>query len=423
MLTDVDALANALRESREYTFSLVNHLADSQWEVPRWEIVNPLRWEVGHIGFFQELFCVRWRPDDPRGERMASCLPGADALYDSRTVAHERRWDLALPGRDAIQAYLGATLERTLEVVRAGDAQARERCRLALLHEDMHGEAILMSLQSVGLPAPARTWATRSSVLPPCVDIGYEGGLLMQGSPRDASRYVFDNEKWAHPVRVAPFTIASRPVTCGEFAAFVDAGGYQQEAYWAGEGARWRAQARPEAPRYWRRDGSSWWRRWFGEWQPVPLDDTMVHVNRHEAEAYCRWAGRRLPSESEWEFAATAGGVSDFPWGDVMPPEPASLDYRQASPHAGVAPHGPAGAPHGLIGGVWEWTATPFGPYPGFEPDAYEEYSQPYFGTHGTLRGGSFVTRSRLAHGRWRNFYAPNRNDCFAGFRTCAVSR
>ena len=423
MLTDVDALADALRESREYTVSLVDHLADSQWEVPRWAIVNPLRWEVGHIGFFQEFFCVRWQPGDQRGERTASCLPGADALYDSRTVAHERRWDLPLQGRDAIHAYLEATLERTLEVVRSGDARARERCRLALLHEDMHGEAILMTLQSVGLPGPARAWSCRPATLPASGDIEYVGAEFMQGTPRDASRHVFDNEKWAHRAPVAPFAMANRPVTCGEFAAFVESGGYRREAFWEGEGARWRAASVPDAPRLWRREGSSWLRRWFGDWQPVPLEDTMVHVNRYEAEAYCRWAGRRLPTEAEWEFAATAGGVSDFPWGDVMPAAPDGLDHRLTSPHAGAGPYLREGSAHGLIGGVWEWTATPFGPYPGFEPDAYEEYSQPYFGTHGTLRGGSFVTRSRLAHGRWRNFYAPHRNDCFAGFRTCPVSR
>lgn len=421
MLTDVDALADALRESREYTFSLVGHLDDSQWDVPRWEIVNPLRWEVGHIGFFQEFFCLRWQPDDPRGTRTPSCLPAADALYDSRTVAHERRWDLPLPGREAIRCYLEETLERTLDVLRVGHAGATERARLALLHEDMHGEAILMTLQSVGLPAPKRAWAARPAPLPPQADIAFRGGVFLQGTGRDASRYVFDNEKWAHPVHVAPFAMASRPVTCGEFAAFVEAGGYQREALWVGEGARWRAEARPEGPRYWRREGSSWWRRWFGEWQPVPLDDTMVHVNRHEAQAYCRWAGRRLPTESEWEFAATGGGERAFPWGEAMPAQPICLDHRLASPQAGAGPRAPDGVPQALIGGVWEWTSTPFAPYPGFEPDAYEEYSQPFFATHGTLRGGAFVTRSRLVHGRWRNFYAPHRNDCFAGFRTCAV--
>lgn len=399
MLNDVDALREALRESREYTFSLVSHLDPSQWEVPRWEIVNPLRWEVGHIGFFQEFFCLRWRPDDPSGSRTPSCRADADALYDSRTIAHDSRWSLPLPGIPAIRAYLDETLDKTLAALQATAANERDRFRLALLHEDMHGEAILMTLQSVGLPSPAGL-SPPGGAGAPLQDIAVEGGTFLQGTPRGAAHYVFDNEKWAHEVTVAPFAIASRPVTHGEFADFVDDGGYARRDWWTEAGWRWRAAADAIAPRHWRRDGSGWARRWFGQWQAIPRASTMVHVNRHEAEAWCRWAGRRLPTEAEWEFAATGGGRGHHPWGDC-----------EGAP--------PAFTP----GGVWEWTATPFGPYPGFEPDAYEEYSQPYFGTHGVLRGGSFVTRPRLAHARWRNFYVPHRNDPFAGLRTCAISR
>ncbi len=153
----------------------------------------------------------------------------------------------------------------------------------------------------------------------------------------------------------------------------------------------------------------------------------MMHVNAHEAQAYCAFAGRRLPSEAQWEFAARSGlapGADRFPWGDgIAAPGAVNLDgnYGGTVPAAALAS---ADSPTGLrqmIGNVWEWTATAFEPYPQFSPDPYKEYSQPWFGDHRVLRGGCFATRSRLVHNRWRNFYTPDRNDIFAGFRTAAI--
>lgn len=424
MLNEIDALADALRESREYTLSMYGHLRGDDWNVPLLEVVNPPVWELAHIGYFQEFFCRRWRPDDPAGIRTPSRLAGADQLFDSRTVAHDSRWALAYPPRDAVLDYLEETLSATLDDLAASRDDDRHRFRLALFHEDMHGEALLMTLQTLGLPAPRRA----HDALPAGADgdvreIPFSGGEFLQGAAGDDGEHAFDNEKWAHPVCVAAFAIDSRPVSSGRFLAFVEERGYTRKEFWTDDGWRWREASGATAPRNWKREGSRWTMRWFDTWHDLDLDSPLVHVSRHEAEAYCRWAGRRLPTESEWEYAARNGGRDvRYPWGNAMPEGVPGLDYRLEIPAMVTEP---AANPSGLemmIGGVWEWTSSAFLPYPGFATDAYAEYSQPWFGTHGVLRGGSFATRSRLVHNRWRNFYLPHRNDVFAGFRTCGAA-
>lgn len=423
MLNEIDSLAAALRESREYTLSMYGHLEAQQWQVPMLEIVNPPIWELAHIGFFQEFFCRRWRPDDPAGAAMPSCLPGADALFDSRTVAHDTRWTLDYPSALQVRRYLDDTLSRTLEDLAASRDDDRHRFRLALFHEDMHGEALLMTLHTLGLPAPKR-----GHVAPPAAtvgegrDISFQGGEFLQGAGRDDGEHAFDNEKWAHSVRVAPCTMASRPVTNGQYRAFVEEGGYGRDEFWSSEGRRWRDAAGASAPRNWKRDGAGWAMRWFDAWRLLPEEAPVVQVCSHEAEAWCRWAGRRLPTEGEWEYAARNAGREDrYPWGAAVPDASLLLDYRLEEPATVPDPWPAASGLEMMIGGVWEWTSSAFVPYPGFEQDAYAEYSEPWFHTHRVLRGGSFATRSRLVHNRWRNFYLPGRNDVFAGFRTCAV--
>lgn len=424
MLNAVDALADALRESREYTLAMYGHLEGAQWQVPMLEIVNPPAWELAHIGWFQEFFCRRWRPDDPGGTRIASCLPGADQRFDSRTVPHDARWHLDYPPLAAIHGYLAETLAATLDDLTASREDDRHRFRLALFHEDMHGEALLMTLHTLGLAPPRRAHDPEPT---PAVDsareIHFPGGEFLQGTRRGDGEHAFDNEKWAHPVRVAPFSMDARPMSNGRFLAFVEEDGYARREFWTGEGWRWREAATAAAPRNWRREGARWRMRWFDAWRELDPGEPLVQVNRHEAEAYCRWAGRRLPTESEWEYAArNGGGEARYPWGETVPQFSPGLDYRLPRPVALPDPWPNAAGTEMMIGGVWEWTASAFAPYPGFETDAYSDYSQPWFHTHAVLRGGSFATRSRLVHSRWRNFYLPHRNDVFAGFRTCAAA-
>ncbi len=379
-------IAAALVDARHYTLAVYAHLDATQEQFPRRREVNPPRWEIGHIGWFQEFWCRRYRPDDPAGARTPPRLPEADRWWDSRHVAHDVRWDLPLPEWDHVRAYLTLTLDDAL--ARLPGAPDRTLHELALYHEDMHGEALLMTLQTLALPAPAWWRAPAVAAAAPAVDVALDDGPCAIGSsPVDArTRFVFDNEQWSHEVALAPFAIASRPVTQGEFAAFVDDGGYVRDAFWAPAAIAWRHRAGRTLPAYWRRRTGGFERRVFDTWQPIDPHAPMCHVCAWEAEAWCAWAGRRLPTEAEWERAALAGVIN-------------------------------------VPGGVWEWAATVFGPYPGFAPGPYAEYSAPWFGDHRVLRGGSWATRARLVHPRFRNFYTPDRHDPFVGFRTCSAGR
>jgi iron(II)-dependent oxidoreductase len=407
------ALARALLDARNYTQRMYAHLTDAQAQFPQLSTVNPARWEIGHIGWFQEFWCRRYAADDPRGARTPSRIPQADTWWDSSHVPHSIRWSLPLPSWDGVHAYLAATLADTLDAL----AKSRDRDRyffeLALYHEDMHIEALLMTLQTLALPLPpGYPVARRGNEVTPIDsrDVQFGGGTMILGTPKDdaETRFVFDNEKWGHPLTLPPFAMARCCVTNAQFLAFVEAGGYDRRELWSDAGWRWRQAQRAGHPTFWRQEAGAWYQRRFDQWLPLAAAEPVMHVNAFEAEAYCTLAGRRLPTEAEWEFAAMATG----------PKSDANLDHRSAGPDAAKAPGNDLAH---LFGNVWEWTATTFQPYPGFAADPYADYSAPWFGDHRVLRGGSFATRSRLVHARWRNFYRPERSDMFAGFRTCAL--
>ena len=421
-LYEGEGLAEALREARARTLATY---ADLDWEAlpPCIASVNPPLWELAHIAWFQEFWCLRDGARLESAKPKAALLAEADRLFDSGSVPHHDRWHLAYPTREAISRYMEQTLEATLDALERTPEAERYFFRLALFHEDMHGEALLMTLQTLGFAPPGiECLEPPPSVAQRARDVFFQGGEFLQGTVAERREFVFDNEKWAHVASVRPFAISAAPVTQGEFAAFVEEGGYCRREFWTAEGWQWREAACAHAPCYWRRDGAGWLVRRFDRWWPIDFAAPMVHVSLHEAQAFCRWADRRLPSEAEWEFAARNGGADDrYPWGDE-PAQCAGLDlrYRGAS-FAIDEPHPSRSGLRHLMGNVWEWTASPFAPYPGFRPDPYREYSEPWFHTHYVLRGGSFATRSRLVHNRFRNFYLPERADAFAGFRTCAI--
>ncbi len=400
-----DALATALQASRRDTLATfaVYEAALPELRVPQRAELNPPLWELGHIGWFQEWWLAR-NPAraqgvraDPEVPRPGGVRADADALYHSSRVAHDTRWALPLPDAAATRADLEAQLWRTLELLAAApeDDVALYFFRLALLHEDMHHEAALYMAQGLGIAIDDARWQA-APLPPPGEPLAFEAGDWRLG--HEGPGFAFDNELGAHPVALAPTVIDRQAVRWAGYLPFVEAGGYAEPRWWSDAGRAWLAQAKaqaapgaaaqatqPAAPRHLRRVGTGWQQWRHGHW--VDLDHALpaCHLTFFEAQAWCAWAGRRLPTEAEWERAAVQCPET-FRWGDV-----------------------------------WEWTASPFAPYPGFAPHPYRDYSAPWFDGRPVLRGASFATQPRMRHPRYRNYFTPERNDLFAGFRSCAV--
>lgn len=360
---DVSTLQSWIIDARARTLRLVSDLSDKQLRVPLLAIINPLLWEIGHVAYFQEFWVLR------HAAGRQPLIANSDSLYDSARIAHDTRWDLLLPSRAETVSYLERVRDGVLERVAHSSFDECDEyfVLLSVFHEDMHGEALKITRQTLAYPSPES--AAGSGDVAGDGDIQVPAGTYLIGSTATEG-FIFDNEKWQHPVELPAFRIAARPVTQREYAEFL--------------------AVRPDVPPpvYWKRDAErGWLRRHFDKWLELEADRPVSNVSWFEADAYCRWAGRRLPSEAEWEAAARL-----------------SINPLQGS------------------GSVWEWTADDFLPYPGFSEDPYKEYSSPWFCTHKTLRGGAWSTQRRLMRPAYRNFYKPDRSDIWAGFRTCAVS-
>ena len=365
--TDIAGLTAALQAQRDYTLALYRDLPDALWEpsrVPYLPIINPPLWELAHIAWFAEYFCLRYPQRFPT--MPVSRLAAGDALFDSAKVPHAARWNNTYPHREACFAYMREILAAAVEALQTSGPDSRYYFQLALAHEDMHAEALAMSLCALGLPLPDCV-PKRGKLPADDADIVFAGGDVLLGDGTRRS-FLFDNEKPAQRLVVKPFSISSRVVSATEFAEFQASKAYHQQQLWSAEG--WALQQRNLREQ----EGT------------LNAELAAIHLNFYQAQAYCASISRRLPTEAEWEFAATH-----------------SAAYRQSCGH------------------VWEWTASSFLPYPGFVEDAYKEYSTPWFGNHQVLKGGSFLTHPRLKYPQYRNFYLPERTDMFAGLRTCAI--
>jgi iron(II)-dependent oxidoreductase len=424
------ALVRMVQDARERTLELVTDLEEAQFEVPLLALVNPFRWELGHVTFFYEMFLLQLLG------QTKPLLVGAEDLYDSFKIDHDDRWSLPLPSRQQTLEYMQRVLDAVVERLQghAPSAQETYLSLLSVLHEDMHGEALTYMRQTLSYPAPklgSPPAALGSGPLPG--DVVIPGGTFYLGATPDQP-FVFDNEKWAHPVEVASFRIARAPVTNAEFAAFVEEGGYQRRQWWSSQGWVWRTKTQAQHPLYWQRDGQGWLRQHFDTLVPLEPHAPLAHATWYEAEAYCHWAGRRLPTEAEWEMAASAEPTPDgtgitgrkrrYPWGDEPPtPERANLDtHFLGCVDVAAFPAGDSAfGCRQMAGNVWEWTESAFYPFPGYLVDyPYREYSAPWFGYRKVLKGGAWATRSRLAYNTYRNFFPPARHDVYAGLRTCA---
>lgn len=380
-----EVLAALLQASRADTLQLFERFEAElpALQVPQRPELNPPLWELGHIGWFQAWWTTRfaaWREGaaaDPGAPRRAFGfgLEG-DALYDSSAVPHARRWRLPLPDAKATRAQVAAQLDAALALLQTLPPEATDPdlyfFRLALLHEDMHHEAALYMAQGLGIVVDDARWQARPLPAPPPA-LAIAGGWVELGRAPGKPGFAFDNECGSHRVQLPAFEIDAQALRWDEFLPFVAAPeGYRQARCWTEPGWAWLQQAfghpqqRIEQLQARARPGTA-----------------AMFLSAHEARAWCRWAGRRLPSEAEWVHAQRSADAA-FRWGDA-----------------------------------WEWTASPFAPFEGFAPHPYRDYSAPWFDGRPVLKGASCFTQPRLRHPGYRNFFPASRCDIPAGLRTC----
>ena len=411
--------------ARDRTTLLTSCVEDPDLTAQHSPLMSPLVWDLAHIGNQEEQWLLR----TVAGQE--AIRPEIDGIYDAFEHPRSERPTLPLLSPAESRRYAAEVRGRVLDVLE-GTALHGPRLTEAgfafgmiAQHEQQHDETMLITHQlrkgpqalTAPDPEPAPLFTGPAEVLVP-------GGPFTMGTSDEP--WALDNERPAHRREVDPFYIDTTPVTNAEYRAFIEDGGYDDERWWAPAGWAHIRGHSIHAPLFWRQDGRQWLRRRFGITEVVPPDEPVLHVCWYEADAYARWAGRRLPTEAEWEKAARHDPAGDrsmrYPWGDADPaPEHANLGQRHLRPApAGSYPEGesPLGVRQ-LIGDVWEWTASDFEPYPGFQAFPYKEYSEVFFGPdHKVLRGGSFAVDAVACRGTFRNWDYPIRRQIFSGFRT-----
>ncbi|MFI8348208.1 ergothioneine biosynthesis protein EgtB [Streptomyces sp. NPDC085596] len=421
-----ERLLASLVTARARTTLLTSCVEDPDLTAQHSPLMSPLVWDLAHIGNQEELWLLR-----NVGGRDA-IRPEIDGLYDAFEHPRSARPSLPLLPPEEARKYAAEVRGRALDLLEDADFEGGTRLTEAgfafgmiAQHEQQHDETMLITHQL--RTGPAALTAPGHEPAPPHPgppEVLVPGGPFIMGTSTEP--WALDNERPAHVREVAPYWIDTVPVSNGAYQAFIADGGYDTERWWTPEGwAHVRANSLT-APLYWRREGEQWLRRRFGVTEVVPPEEPVLHVCWYEADAYARWAGRRLPTEAEWEKAArhdpVTGRSTRYPWGDAEPgPEHANLGQRHLSP----APVGsyPAGeSPLGvrqLIGDVWEWTSSDLAPYPGFAAFPYREYSEVFFGPeYKVMRGGSFAVDAVACRGTFRNWDYPIRRQIFSGFRT-----
>jgi gamma-glutamyl hercynylcysteine S-oxide synthase len=421
------AIAGKLEAARARTADLTECVGDADLTRQHSPLMSPLVWDLAHVANQEELWLLR-----AVGGR-EPMHPEIDPFYDAFMHPRAARPELPLLPPGEARAYAGEVRGRVLDllgkVTFSGTRLVTDGFAFGMIaqHEQQHDETMLATHQlrkgSPVLAAPPPGDPPADAVRLPA-EVHVPGGPFTMGTSTEP--WALDNERPAHVVDVPPFYIDTVPVTNAAYLEFIADGGYDEPRWWTGAGWEHRQRTGLGAPLFWRRDGAQWLRRRFGVIEPVPPAEPVMHVCWYEADAFARWAGRRLPTEAEWEKAArhdpASGRSMRYPWGDADPaPGLANLGQRHLQPApAGSYPDGaaPCGARQ-LIGDVWEWTASDFLPYPGFAAWPYREYSEVFFGSeYKVLRGGAFSADQVVCRGTFRNWDYPVRRQIFAGFRT-----
>jgi len=420
-------IAADLDEARRRTHQLLAPLDDQRLRTQHDPVLSPPIWDYGHIGVFEELWLV---------QKLSGARPMEEWLmqaYDPFDNPRPLRGRMTLMDRPTTLAYLEKVRGRALELLEEVDLRDHDPLLrdgfvydLIIQHEHQHDETILQTLQLIAggyLP----------TLPPPRVAPPIQAGMVAVPAGRypigTDSAEPYDNEHPRHELDLKGFRIDRFPVSNGDYLRFMKDGGYSRPDLWEADGWDWLLTFRPEAPEYWiRTEDGAWNTSRFGHTVPVDPALPVMHVCYFEAQAYARWAGKRLPSEFEWEVAASwdpsSGRARRYPGGDQPPsPDRANLDQLKFGPSpVGAYPSGASGLGcEQMLGDVWEWTSSHFLPYPGFVAFPYREYSEPFFGNaFRVLRGASWATSPRVARTTFRNWDSPIKRQIFAGFR-CAM--
>ena len=423
-------VAALLQDARERTLLLVASVPEDELMNQHNRLMSPVVWDMGHIAHFEELWLVR----NLEGPVQFGEMPGIFNPFENpRSV----RGELALPRLGDTLDHMACARRMVLDRVVDGDTGAADPellqggyvFRMVAQHEYQHNETILQALQ---LKDEGARYRAPRAIVPPAgrpvaadADgmVRFPGGTVEIGT--DDRTAAYDNERPRHAVEFAPFRIGAWAVTNDEYARFIADGGYDARALWSDAGWKHRQEAALTAPQFWEMRDGQWWTRSMDAEMPVDPHRPVCHVCWYEAEAYCRWAGGRLPTEQEWEAAASwdpaTGSKRAYPWGDEAPgPLDANLDqlaFQTAQTGAYPRNVSPIGA-YGMIGDVWEWTASDFTAWPGYRTFPYPEYSELFFGPdYKVLRGGSWATRPGAIRNTFRNWDYPIRRQIFSGFR------
>jgi iron(II)-dependent oxidoreductase len=425
--------ADLLLDARQRTLLLVGPLSEHDLSAQHSPLMSPVLWDLGHIAHFEELWLVR----NLEGPVEFVEMPG---LYNPFEHPRSTRGALPLPDIGGTLGVMAGVRRQVLDRLASSSGNGKHAhadpellrdgyvYRMVAQHEYQHDETILQALQlkdDTPFRAPRSVAVPEGGAVPGERDgmVRFPGGTVEIGTDDRSAAY--DNERPRHAVELAPFWIGAAPVTNAEYVRFIEAGGYDEPAHWGEAGWKWIKEQNITAPQFWSKGADGWTVRRMDQVQPLRPDEPVCHVCWHEADAYCRWAGGRLPTEHEWEAAASwdpaTGTKRAYPWGDDPPtPIHANLDQLAFQPApVGAYPLNvsPIGC-HGMIGDVWEWTSSDFSGWPGFRAFPYAEYSEVFFGPdYKVLRGGSWATRTGAIRNTFRNWDYPIRRQIFSGFR------